>query len=153
MPPCVPVSCAFHSINYILFLTNLAFHFTRIQVSFSFVTTLIGSLNNSKLHHTIDRTMTDLRMSLTFFVLSEIFFGNEQPSCSYEIPNLACYTWVSEGHLTNIGFINIESMTTLLSFGSYRNFLYQLKKTRNFETLRLRNSYRFSNINVSYGLI
>ena len=78
MPSCVSVSCAFHSINYILFLSNLVFHFTRLQVSFSFITTLLGSLNNSKLYHVVDRTMTDLRMSLTFFNLSKIFFVNEQ---------------------------------------------------------------------------
>ena len=111
MPSSIPVSCAFHSINYILFLSNLVFHFTTLQVSFSFVTTLLGSLNNSKLHHVVDRTMTDLRMSLTFFDMSKIFFGNEQPPYSYEIPDLAYYKWVSEGHLTNIGLINVESLT------------------------------------------
>ena len=78
--------------------------------------------------------------------MSKIFFGNEQPPYSYEIPDLAYYKWVSEGHLTNIGLINVESLTTLLSFGSYGNFLDQLKKTPNFETLRPKNSYRFSNI-------
>ena len=148
MPSFVPVSSAFHSVYYILFLSTLVFHFIRLQVLFSFVTTLLGSFNNSKLHHVLNRTMTDLRMSLTFFDLSEIFFGNEQPPYSYEITNLAYYRWLSEVHLTNIGLINVKSLTTLLSFGSYGNFLHKLKKTPNVETLRPKNSYRFSNINV-----